>query len=60
MIRREVYGIDGKMIVELIPENEQDEIVLAQMVDEGVADARNGFSEDPEVWQEDDQTDQSS
>ncbi len=50
MIIREQIGIDGKRIVEMIPENEEDERTLEQMAAAGAIDARDGFSEEPELW----------
>lgn len=53
MIRREIKGIDGKIIIELIPETPEDEAELERMEKAGELDARDGFSEDPDAWDED-------
>jgi len=47
MIVREVVGIDGKLIIEMIPENEEDEALLLSMGD--AVDLRDGFSTDPNL-----------
>lgn len=53
MIRREIKGLKGKIIVELIPENEADELELERMIEAGEVDARDSFSDDPAAWEDD-------
>lgn len=57
MIVREVTGMNGKRIVEMIPENAEDEQVLMQMARSDAVDSRDGFSTEPDLWENDDQDD---
>jgi hypothetical protein len=50
MIRIETVGIDGKKIIELIPETVEDEKLLEQMATDGELDNRDSFADDPGVW----------
>lgn len=50
MIRIEMIGIDGKKIIELIPETVEDEKLLEQMAIDGELDTRDSFADDPGVW----------
>lgn len=47
MIRREVVGVNGKRIVELIPETEEDVAELERMASEQGIDQRDSFADDP-------------
>lgn len=42
-----------RQIVELIPETEEDFRELDRMVDAGLLDDRDAFSDSPELWEED-------
>lgn len=44
MIINEVIGIDGKLIIEMTPENEEEEALLLSMGED--VDLRDGFSTD--------------
>lgn len=47
MIRREVVGVNGKRIVELIPETGEDVAELERMASEQGIDQRDSFADDP-------------
>lgn len=53
MIRREVKGVNGKTIVELIPETAEDIAELERMADEQEIDDRHSFADDPAAWDTD-------
>jgi hypothetical protein len=48
MIRKETTGINGKKIIEMIPETKEDERLLQRMIDDGTLELWDGFSEFPE------------
>lgn len=50
MIRRNITGKNGKTIVELIPETEEDMAELERMAKEQEIDQRESFADDPEAW----------
>lgn len=50
MIRRNVVGKNGKTIIELIPETEEDVAELERMVKEQPVDNRDSFADDPAAW----------
>lgn len=50
MKRQEEVTMSGRVVVMLIPENEEDIRELERLEREGVLDPRDGFSSDPEVW----------
>lgn len=51
MIINEVVGVNGKPVIEMIPENEEEEALLLSMGEN--IDLRDGFNTDPNI--EDDQ-----
>lgn len=50
MIRREIKGRNGKIIIELIPETDEDIAELQRMADEQSIDDRHSFADDPAAW----------
>lgn len=52
MIRREITGKNGKTIVELIPETDEDLAELERMAAEQDIDQRESFADDPDAWKE--------
>lgn len=52
MIRREIFGKNGKVIIELMPETEEDIAELERMAAEQDIDRRESFSDDPGAWRE--------
>lgn len=53
MIRREAIGVNGKRIIELIPETEEDIAELARMAEQQDIDQRDSFADDPAAWEGD-------
>lgn len=53
MIRKIVKGVDGKEVVMLIPETDEDMAELERMAKVGELDARQSFADDPDAWKED-------
>jgi hypothetical protein len=53
MIRREIVGKNGKVIIELIPETDEDIAELERMADKQDIDRRDSFADDPDAWKED-------
>ncbi len=51
MIRREVKGRNGKTIIELIPETEDDIREIERMAKEQGIDSRDSFADDPSAWE---------
>lgn len=52
MIRREVIGKNGKVIIELIPETEEDIAELERIAEQQDVDQRDSFADDPSAWEE--------
>lgn len=52
MIRREVKGMNGKTIIELIPETEEDIRELERLAKEQEIDMRDSFGDDPAAWED--------
>jgi hypothetical protein len=50
MIRREIKGRNGKTIIELIPETDEDIAKLQRMADKQDIDDRHSFADDPAAW----------
>ena len=50
MIRQVMKGLNGKEIVTLIPENEEDEKELERLAKAGKLDMRDSFADDPQAW----------
>ena len=50
MKQQEKVTMSGRVVVMLIPENEEDERELERLAREGKLDARDGFSSDPTIW----------
>lgn len=51
MIRREVVGKNAKVIIELIPETEEDIAELERMAERQDVDQRESFADDPDAWE---------
>lgn len=47
-------GIDGKEIVRMTPENEDDVAELRKQAESGDLDDRESFGDDPDAWESDD------
>lgn len=47
-------GIDGKEIVRMMSENEEDVVELRRLAEAGDLDDRESFGDDPGVWKEPD------
>ena len=53
MIRNVKVGINGKTVVELIPENDDDLRILEAMMEAGQLDARDSFADEPAMAKDD-------